>query len=497
MRWVRCGRGVNKSGQDGRSRPRDRSVVNASPLNGYLCILFVFLSMLGSVVATDDEFYSPVIDRSSYSSGEDPYASSVSSTADTVVQSGVDEDNNYDVHHTPTRVRPAMSQDSIRETYSIKNRIVFRNHDSGAEWVTGHMFNMDKDTSSCRCEGDPDPECTVYTTQVDYVELCHGLGLDPTCPLIDADTGEELTLKYGWTQLENDDDPDFGRLAGEMQDNYKRFEQFDDTTDPWGFWSHCDVRVVFPVHRCGPFLYNIKGTSMCLDERGARVCEPNERPLRSESPELSDICSDTCNERDDTDQDMEDDEIDDDVYEDVRHIEIDAYLRFGKTPMRFNGPDGAKKKKSFKQNARRRYTLRTIDGDDEGEEVLFHVRGKGDYSKRRLGRSVPSMVRQKLFKYRRVLMRREAMETVTRDHTLNHDGHNTAEIRLNEHYFIVDIRTKVQSVGGNNCAVCAAHEPVRKKPIIPILTTRKGELVMFDLTKFYVPVRQTLYSLSF
>jgi hypothetical protein len=59
----------------------------------------------------------------------------------------------------------------------------------------------------------------------------------------------------------------------------------------------------------------------------------------------------------------------------------------------------------------------------------------------------------------------------------------------------MNLRAKVQSVGADNCSVCATHAPVPKKPVQPILTSRKGELVMFDLTKFYVMVRDLFPSI--
>jgi hypothetical protein len=120
---------------------------------------------------------------------------------------------------------------------------------------------------------------------------------------------------------------------------------------------------------------------------------------------------------------------------------------------------------------------------------LYHVRGNDESKKRKLARNVPAMVRSKLYKFRLVLYHKEALEKVRLDHSTHHDGHCTAETRLNHRYFIKDLRKKVQAVGGSNCSVCASHEPVKKKPTVPILTSRRGQLVMFDLTKFYVAVR--------
>ena len=119
---------------------------------------------------------------------------------------------------------------------------------------------------------------------------------------------------------------------------------------------------------------------------------------------------------------------------------------------------------------------------------LYRKRGEGECKNRVASKNIPSEMRTKLFKYRRVLRANETMTIIRQDHMNNHDGHNTAEIRLNEKYYIVGLRSKVMAVGGNNCTICAAHATVQKKPVQPILTSRRGQLVMFDLTKFYVPV---------
>ena len=101
---------------------------------------------------------------------------------------------------------------------------------------------------------------------------------------------------------------------------------------------------------------------------------------------------------------------------------------------------------------------------------------------------IRGIVRAKLYKHRLVPRKREALRLVRADHSAHHDGHNVAEPRLAERYLIKHLRAKVAAVGANNCCVCATHETVPKKPVDPILTKRKGELVMFDLTKFYVSV---------
>jgi hypothetical protein len=119
---------------------------------------------------------------------------------------------------------------------------------------------------------------------------------------------------------------------------------------------------------------------------------------------------------------------------------------------------------------------------------LYKKRGDGETKCRKEAKNVPSRLRDKLFKFRRVPMAKEALKIIQVDHDEHHEGHNTSETRINEKFYIDNLRKKVIAVGGNNCSICAPHAPVLKRPVQPILTTRKGELVMFDLTKFYVPV---------
>ena len=93
-----------------------------------------------------------------------------------------------------------------------------------------------------------------------------------------------------------------------------------------------------------------------------------------------------------------------------------------------------------------------------------------------------------MFKYLRVLKRLESSKIIRRDHRGRHDGHNAVEGRLAHRFMVTNLREMVVSVGGNNCSICAVYEPIKKKSVPPIITERKGQLVMFDLAKFYVPV---------
>lgn len=105
--------------------------------------------------------------------------------------------------------------------------------------------------------------------------------------------------------------------------------------------------------------------------------------------------------------------------------------------------------------------------------------------------SVASLVRGKLFGLKEVLGKNAALRIVLEDHKAHHDGHNAAEPRLQKLYVIYNLRAKIMAISGENCPLCKVYAPIPKKPPMAILTRRRGELVMFDLTKFYV----TVYSL--
>jgi hypothetical protein len=120
------------------------------------------------------------------------------------------------------------------------------------------------------------------------------------------------------------------------------------------------------------------------------------------------------------------------------------------------------------------------------------VRGEGESKNVKEAQSIRFVLKAKWFKRREVLRHAQSLDVVLADHREHHDGHNVAEPRLSSKYVINNLREKVNAVDGNKCQVCATHEPVKKKPITPICTTRKAQLVMFDLTKFYCPVRLPL-----
>ena len=150
------------------------------------------------------------------------------------------------------------------------------------------------------------------------------------------------------------------------------------------------------------------------------------------------------------------------------------------------GPEHTKRRKAWGQNARRRYTVQL--SPRTGKFELFHIRSGGETKKRNANKSIISKVKQKFAKLQEVPKYRESLEIVQEYHNHTHEGHNTVEYRIGKKFFIPNLSAKVLAVSGNHCPICAVHEAIKKKPPEAILTSRRGELVMFDLTKFHVPV---------
>ena len=177
---------------------------------------------------------------------------------------------------------------------------------------------------------------------------------------------------------------------------------------------------------------------------------------------------------------------DDDKFESDVHREAYALLSYNYIPLRLQGKGKWKQRKAWKQNIKRRYALRY--SSRTGSEELFHVRGGGDSKQRKQEKSITSLVQAKWHKYREVPRYNDSLQIVQAAHNANHQGHNILQARISQTFFIPGIAAKCIAVSGRNCQTCATHEAVKKKPTQSILTSRRGELVIFDLTKFYCPV---------
>ena len=418
-------------------------------------------------------------------------------------------------------------------------QIVFNNTAAGLEYKHKHpvLFAsmLVEDKNMCKCENAvPEEDCVAYKFFLRVEEFCNALDLDPKHD-ITVTTGTGPSLRTVFTMLVQPWDHEDDGGAGALPRLYKNDSAF---PDKLSWYSHCNTLIgPFYVHTNGPFVFDVSGTSLsstkdCVhdarnagdasdhsddgdDEEsdGGNVLAPDEMFFDDVKETLADLISSddsddsddeeseghngggnvlVADEKSDSDDvlpadDPSTDEIEEepDVFEDQLHTDAYNYLLFGITPRQLRGRAKYAKRKAFNQNTRRRYKLRT--SEDTGEEQLYHVRGDDMCKARQESLNITSIVRNKFYKFRRVPRQREGLEIVRRDHEEHHDGHNVAEPRIGHDYLITDLRKKYQAISGNNCAVCAAHEPIKKKPVEPILTTRRGELVMFDLTEYYVP----------
>ena len=178
-----------------------------------------------------------------------------------------------------------------------------------------------------------------------------------------------------------------------------------------------------------------------------------------------------------------------DLYESTLHRQVYAYLFWNQYPLKLQGKGTklSRKRKTFAQNARRRYKLQLCPRTKEME--LFHIRDGNMTTKRREGRNITSVAQAKWHNLRMVPRHADSLRLVKSFHEATHQGHNILQARLSEKFFIPNLSQKCMDVSGANCSVCSTHAAVPKKPANAILTSRRGELVIFDLTKFYVPVR--------
>ena len=367
-------------------------------------------------------------------------------------------------------------------------KLVFYNRSADRAYTVGFHIPM-----SCTCAPGAavDPACNAINIDIHWAVMCKRLLLDPDRLVFNDTIGDSVDLVFPWDSTELDE--------GELPPEFDAQEDYDDNPDVFAWWDHVGAVMRLPLHRGGQREFEMSGYALAgrvAEHVAWSDPEPMDAEQQDSCPQDDAAAAVTAQEDEgDTDEgdadegecSTEDDE--EDTFESDFHSDVDSFLRFHIYPVRMRpkGPSYANLRKQFGQNARRRFMLRT--SHDGGEERLYHVRGEGETKKRKMCKTVPGMIRSKLYKYRLVLYRKEALQKVLTDHHIYHEGHNTAEPRLLELYFIKDIRNKVKAVSGDNCPTCRTFEPVKKKPIVPILTTRRGQLVMFDLTKFYVPVQ--------
>ena len=392
MGWLPRLRGYNSSGYDGVSEPRDRALRNISSPR-FSFVLLCMALLLQTTFASWD------YDQTSFSANmahSDTYTSHPTNAIPLVSNSGDDSDNcnssddtvDVEKHSTPEpdHQRQEVSQETIRSNYldGANGRLTFYNASTDDVWVQGQMFNMDPESCSCRCENTiPEEDCEKLFMSILYADLCKHLKLDPDRPIQDTRTGHFIEVTFPWETNEDG--------FGSDEHNYKEYDEYDHKADRWAYWLEVEARVLVAIHRLGPHEFFYEGTPLrpweayhvdndltppdtdntCpQDDSGSEGALPDDDASKEEQigqdgvrEDISETKSDNGSPQDDmSNGDCSADEEEPDTYEDSKDAEIDSYLRYDNIPFRFK--DDAKQKKHWTQNARRRYKLRLLNGDD-------------------------------------------------------------------------------------------------------------------------------------
>ena len=338
---------------------------------------------------------------------------------------------------------------------------------------------------SCTCDEATGFWCTDHLVGVDLVTLCRALNLDPRTAI------HGLDIQYPWTHggISMDDN-----LPSEM--DFEKREDYRSNPDPCAWDDYVHSLGVFYLHATPeslPVRVGFQGSELpgwiapVVDDAPGPVANPKPLDVRPIHPSTS---SDDSPE--DEDEDSDDDfgkekpQMNFNAYEEPRHNEIFYYLMCKQIPTRLDGP-GQKlriQRKQFRQNVKRRYQVDTISVPDaEDIHKLYYVNGS-ESAKRKQERTASSDTRKHVYRRRYVPRADEIDEIIAKDHT--HSGHNASEMRLRDQYLITNLRQRVESVHGDNCPICDKFKPIKKIPTRPILTSRRLQMVQFDLTKFYV-----------
>ena len=539
MRWLRRGACPNPSG------PRR----GCSPAKNTPCIypsrvgsIWVLLTALLLVVPIDAGMGVHDIDTASEfsegSSGFDMTDDDCGVTfdfqdANERFQTKTDHTNEHAPETIAADATPQKTEDLLNEEDSEDERyqVCIRNTANGLMYKPHTPFgSLRNDDCTCVCKkDDPDPDCIKYVFYPRLVDMCKALQLQPNYPIYCATIGGFLEYVMPW-----DSQDDCGE--GHERRTYGKEEDFKSPEHDVFSW-HDSLGTIFklPLHKNGPFVFDVSGTDMNVADEVDK-CETDEAELNSSTrpgpllevhpldddgeDEVEDLTGDHNPYHDDYTGrgDVEDEsnhgyaipssdsdsdavqgngsqnheETEPDEFEDPHHEDVFNYLKFNIIPVFYRGKPMALKRKQFKQNAKRRYILRYCLATKE-TELYHHRNDKNTCKKRKEDRGIRSTVRAKFYNIRRVPRKQQSLDIVQDDHNRYHDGHNGAEGRLGQMFKIDHLRDKINAVDGNNCPVCATHQPLKAKPIQPILTSRRGQLVMFDLTQFYVPVRLHAY----
>jgi hypothetical protein len=308
-----------------------------------------------------------------------------------------------------------------KERRDFPRLITWVNYRSQVTYVQGIRFTLDPVRSSCRCLEEVHEDCVETVHKISYWMLCYHLGLDPDFPIIDMTTGVELDIEYPWMNIE----------YGAMNDEEDRWAQsdFDNNRDRWAYWRYMDALACFPIHVCSDHKHTLMGQPLAPynpmmhvdwgspqdmhvdrkqdtppsgatdagednkaeeDEDPGHDCadgsdENGPDPAKQHPTEVSHDSKagdqDTGGEEESDDDDgcaskgADDTEVEwaDDEFEVMGHTEAYTYLLMGKIPSRFSSKEAYGKRKSWKQNVRRRFKLLHIVGFEDERFTHIHT----------------------------------------------------------------------------------------------------------------------------
>jgi hypothetical protein len=166
-------------------------------------------------------------------------------------------------------------------------------------------------------------------------------------------------------------------------------------------------------------------------------------------------------------------EEDKDKYAESLHACAFLYLTTGDVAPEYNKT--ATGRTNFVKNCRRRFKV--VDGE------LWYNRG------RRVRKSLPRKINAANSPWVLVPRMGRMWEIIEEDHREHHDGHNRAEPRLGNKYFIPGQRAFIAHAHSLCVDVCQIFDTMPKGCVTPIITTRVMQLLMFDL--FFLPCPDT------
>jgi hypothetical protein len=386
MGWMRRGRGPNASGYDGITEPRDRALSHGSAPSRFsvvlLCMTFFLSSAMASWDYNLDSFKAQLPDNpngvSPFKYHSDHDSDSCASSDATVVTQQ---------HPLPMRTEAEDDQVRIRDEFkdgSINGMLTFHNSSTGEEWVQEIFFDMTEDWCRCRCKTvTPEDECEEMSIHISYAAMCIGLNLDPDRPITESSTGYSIDRVWYW-EIDPDDDS--------AREDFKDYDSFDHAADRWAYWNVNGAYVKIPIHRLGPHEFHFQGSPLTpwspshvdLGLTPPDDVEPTTPPVpnsghhelgdgelkksATEDYEQAEGVDECCGSGGENDQSTDDGweelafEDDENTYEVAQETDLDNYLRYKIIPLRLN--NSAKQRKQWTQNARRRYQLRHINGED-------------------------------------------------------------------------------------------------------------------------------------